>query len=453
MHSSNFTSWIICSVKKLKWKIARLRVKTRATPKTLWVRYLLGLSLIFAVLVISHNNSLSVISSGKEHAQMINMGGQQRTLSQQIFILAERYYENPTPEDHVILSKFVNTFFDVHKELTSNENMSSDLKELYFDPNASNRLDADSRKFVAKVYIILTGRIESQKSKDAYDYIRTSAPIFLLGKLNRAVKQLENDAKSDVDALVFNQRLSLLGAALLLVIEFFVIFLPSQHSVLRAIRRLERHRKSLRSARSALAAKNDELNQSYDQMERAALHDALTGLANRRYLEQELDERLKRYAKDSGTMAVLHIDLDNFKLVNDTLGHAAGDFVLEQSARIFSENARSSDFISRVGGDEFVIVSDNRINKISAENIAKRILAAFEAPLQFNDEELLVGVSIGIDVFCPKEKVGENCVSQILTNADVALYLAKENGRNRYEVFTNEHYHKFIEQASRFNRL
>ncbi|MEP4150445.1 MAG: hypothetical protein ABJL73_04020, partial [Lentilitoribacter sp.] len=143
-------------MKHFKWKIARLRVKTRATPKKLWVRYLLGLSLIFAVLVISHNNSLSVISAGKEHAKLINMGGQQRTLSQQIFILAERYYENPTPEDHVILSNYVNTFFDVHKELTSNPGMSGELKQLYFDVGGKNRLDADARKFVAKVYIILT---------------------------------------------------------------------------------------------------------------------------------------------------------------------------------------------------------------------------------------------------------------------------------------------------------
>lgn len=73
--------WIGRLLTGLKWKIARLRVKTRATPKNLWVRYLFGLSLIFAVLVISHNNSLSVISAGKEHAQLINMGGQQRTLS------------------------------------------------------------------------------------------------------------------------------------------------------------------------------------------------------------------------------------------------------------------------------------------------------------------------------------------------------------------------------------
>ena len=250
--------WIGHLLTGLKWKIARLRVKTRATPKKLWVRYLLGLSLIFVVLVISHNNSLSVISAGKEHARLINMGGQQRTLSQQIFILAERYYENPTPEDHKILSEFVNRFFDVHKELTNMETMSDELRSLYFDVAAENRLDADARKFVAKVYIILTGRVGSQKSEDAYNYIRNSAPIFLLGKLNRAVTQLEIDAKNDVDALVFNQRLSLLGAAALLVVEFFVIFLPSQHSVLRAIRRLERHRKSLRSARSALAAKNED---------------------------------------------------------------------------------------------------------------------------------------------------------------------------------------------------
>lgn len=438
----------------LKWKIARLRVKARVTPKKLWVRYLLGLSLIFVILVISHNNSLSVISAGKKHAQLINLSGQQGTLSQQIFILTDRYYRNQTDADHAILTEFVNQFFANHKKLSGDDELSEEQRLLYFGTEDSQRLDANARKFMAKVYIVLTGPVESRKSSDAYNYIINSAPKLLLGKLNRAVTNFENDAKKDVDHLVFNQRLSLLAAAALLIIEFFVIFLPSQHSVLRSIHRLERHRRSLRMTRTALAEKNEQLNESYERMEHAAMHDALTGLANRRYLEQELGVRIERYAEANlnGNMAVLHIDLDNFKLVNDTLGHAAGDFVLQKAAEIFHENARSTDFISRVGGDEFVIVSDDKVSKASAIIIAKRILKAFDVPMHFNGEELTVGASIGIDVFCPKQKVGKHCVSQILTNADVALYLAKENGRHRFEMFSNEHYHTFIEQASRVSR-
>jgi diguanylate cyclase (GGDEF)-like protein len=246
-------------------------------------------------------------------------------------------------------------------------------------------------------------------------------------------------AQKDVDNLQLIQNVSLLVAACLLVLEIFFIFLPAQRSVTRSISKLERHKQSLRSARGALAAKNNELNQSYEKMEHAALHDALTGLSNRRYLEKELGERISKYSKSKGMMAVFHIDLDHFKIVN----------ILRKSADIFRANARGSDFISRVGGDEFVILTDHHMTEEIATDIAERILAEFEEPIIFKGESLSVGVSIGIDVFRPQDKVGENCVSQILTHADVALYLAKENGRNRFEVFANEHYQSFIKQGAK----
>jgi diguanylate cyclase (GGDEF)-like protein len=433
----------------LKWKFARLRVKTRSNTSRLWLRYLPSLSLIFAVLLITHQNSLSVIEAGKHHAHVINLSGQQRTLSQQILFVSERYYTNPNTEDYAKLTRHVNRFFQIHKKLSEESNISEELRTLYFGSDTTQRLDADARKFMAKALIILTGAIDSKKSIQAFTYIKDFAPSIFLEKLDIAVKYFEIAAQKDVDNLQLIQNVSLLVAACLLVLEIFFIFLPAQRSVTRSISKLERHKQSLRSARGALAAKNNELNQSYEKMEHAALHDALTGLSNRRYLEKELGERISKYSKSKGMMAVFHIDLDHFKIVNDTLGHAAGDHILRKSADIFRANARGSDFISRVGGDEFVILTDHHMTEEIATDIAERILAEFEEPIIFKGESLSVGVSIGIDVFRPQDKVGENCVSQILTHADVALYLAKENGRNRFEVFANEHYQSFIKQGAK----
>ena len=423
-------------------------MKTRSNTSRLWLRYLIGLSLIFVVLLITHQNSLSVIDAGKHHAQVINLSGQQRVLSQQILFVSEHYYNNPNTEDYSKLTRYVNKFFKIHKKLSEESNNSEELRTLYFGSDTTQRLDADARKFMAKVLIILTSSIGTKKSIHAFTYIKDLAPNILLEKLDLAVKYFEVAAKKDVDNLQLIQNLSLLVAACLLVLEFLFIFLPAQRSVTRSIAKLERHKQSLRSKRGALAAKNTELNQSYEMMEQAALHDALTGLSNRRYLEQELDERISKFSKSRGMMAMFHIDLDHFKIVNDTLGHAAGDHILRKSADIFRANARGSDFISRVGGDEFVILTDNHMSEDIAVEVAKRILAEFEEPIMFEGESLSVGVSIGIDVFRPQDKVGENCVSQILTHADVALYLAKENGRNRFEVFTNEHYQSFIKQGA-----
>ena len=433
----------------LKWKFARLRVKTRSNTNRLWLRYLLGLSLIFGVLLVTHQSSLSVIEAGKHHARVINLSGQQRTLSQQILFVSDRYYSNPNTADYAELTRLVNRFYKLHKQLSEKSSISEELRTLYFGSDTTQRLDADARKFMAKALIILSGSIDSKKSIHAFRYIQDFAPNILLEKLDLAVRYFEVAAKKDVENLQLIQNVSLLVAACLLVLEFMFIFWPAQLSVTRSITKLERHKQSLRSARGALAAKNTELNQSYEKMEHAALHDALTGLSNRRYLEQELGERITKFSKSNGMMAVFHIDLDHFKIVNDTLGHAAGDHILRKTADIFRANARGSDFISRVGGDEFVIITDDHMKEDIATDIAKRILKEFEQPIMFEGESLSVGVSIGIDVFRPQDKISENCVSQILTHADVALYLAKENGRNRFEVFTNEHYLSFIKQGAK----
>lgn len=181
-----------------------------------------------------------------------------------------------------------------------------------------------------------------------------------------------------------------------------------------------------------LERRNLELVETKKEVEIAALHDRLTGLPNRRFLETVLSKQIEHAKLTNNDVAFLHIDLDHFKEVNDTLGHAAGDFVLEHVAKILK--AKLEDYhIARIGGDEFVAVIPDKQNTQPWHNIAKQIVAALNLPIYFGETACKVGASIGI-----AELGNENCdAAELLLNADIALYAAKRLGRNRYEVFTH----------------
>lgn len=189
---------------------------------------------------------------------------------------------------------------------------------------------------------------------------------------------------------------------------------------------------NLRQAHQIAEARNAELEAARSRIEHNALHDSLTGLPNRRYL----DEVLKQHAADgfhgSGSIALLHIDLDRFKQINDTLGHAAGDAMLVHASKVLGANCRETDFVARIGGDEFIIVSsagstDDRLNAL-----ADRLVKEMRKPTIYEGHECRFGVSIGVAV----RRSADIDVKQLLINADIALYRAKARGRNRHEFFS-----------------
>ena len=188
----------------------------------------------------------------------------------------------------------------------------------------------------------------------------------------------------------------------------------------------------LRRAKQQAEARNNELEAARIRIEHNALHDSLTGLPNRRYL----DEVLKRHAADgyhgSGSMALLHIDLDRFKQINDTLGHAAGDAMLVHASKVLRSNCRETDFVARIGGDEFVILSTAGASDARLRLIADRIVREMRRPASHEGHEVRFGVSIGVAV----SRSAEIDVKQLLINADIALYRAKALGRNRHEFFS-----------------
>jgi diguanylate cyclase (GGDEF)-like protein/PAS domain S-box-containing protein len=167
------------------------------------------------------------------------------------------------------------------------------------------------------------------------------------------------------------------------------------------------------------------------QLTHQALHDPLTGLANRVLLGERVTTALKRAHRKRSNVAVLFLDLDNFKTVNDTLGHGAGDSLLITVAERLRSCLRASDMPARLGGDEFAILIEDVEHPGEEISVADRIMTAIRTPMEINGKEVFVGVSIGIAVSSASTEDPED----LLRNADVAMYKAKKEGKNRYTIY------------------
>ncbi|WP_176082549.1 EAL domain-containing protein [Martelella sp. HB161492] len=184
---------------------------------------------------------------------------------------------------------------------------------------------------------------------------------------------------------------------------------------------------ALRAANRETKEKNAALERASRGLEYRALHDGLTDLANRRYLE-DLISATRSEAALSAPFLLLHIDLDRFKEVNDTLGHEAGDRILRHTARTLKSLARDGEFVARIGGDEFAILSHWDGDAEAAERRARSILAALRRPVDLGVHSCRTGACVGIAWSDPGS-------SDVLANADIALYEAKKAGRDRYALF------------------
>jgi diguanylate cyclase (GGDEF)-like protein len=173
-----------------------------------------------------------------------------------------------------------------------------------------------------------------------------------------------------------------------------------------------------------------------------ALHDPLTGLANRGLLMEQLGQALARARRRPGSVAVLFLDLDRFKVVNDSLGHAVGDDLLVEVARRLERVMRSADTVARLGGDEFVVLAEDVAGVDEAFTLARRLRQAIAAPIPVGPgQRVVVTASVGIALSTPgTDGAGEEPVvaatpSSLLWNADIAMYRAKDTGRDRAQLF------------------
>jgi diguanylate cyclase (GGDEF)-like protein/PAS domain S-box-containing protein len=167
-----------------------------------------------------------------------------------------------------------------------------------------------------------------------------------------------------------------------------------------------------------------------EQLTHQAFHDPLTQLANRALLSNRVEHARARSLRDGKPCAVLLLDLDDFKAINDSLGHAAGDQVLIEVARRIETCIRAGDTAARLGGDEFALLLEDTADASRALEVAQRIAAALKSPVKLDGREAFLTASMGLAISSPEEGEGE-----ILGNADVALYLAKEKGKGLCETF------------------
>jgi diguanylate cyclase (GGDEF)-like protein/PAS domain S-box-containing protein len=193
----------------------------------------------------------------------------------------------------------------------------------------------------------------------------------------------------------------------------------------------------LKNAERALA-------ETIAQLEHRAHHDPMTNLPNRTLLVDRLTEAMVRASRSQAPVFVLYVDLDRFKAINDSFGHATGDLVLQRTGERIVEILREGDTASRVGGDEFIIVCENIDGPAEIERIAARLLAAITTSTEIGAQRINVEASIGISAF----PVDGSDADTLIRKADAAMYSAKQSGRNTFRRYSNEAHTSIVAAAA-----
>ncbi|GBL04510.1 diguanylate cyclase [Glaciecola sp. KUL10] len=177
-----------------------------------------------------------------------------------------------------------------------------------------------------------------------------------------------------------------------------------------------------------------DVREKEEKLKTLALYDGLTGLANRANIIECISEECGKSQESDGRFAVLFIDIDGFKLINDGYGHELGDKLLNKIGNRLSSITKNTDVVARLGGDEFVLLAKNITSDDVIVSLSKRIMKAFEAPIQCDDIGVQIGFSIGISVY-PSDA---ESASELLKKADIAMYTAKQKGKNQFQFFNSE---------------
>lgn len=216
-----------------------------------------------------------------------------------------------------------------------------------------------------------------------------------------------------------------IGSMLEMILLSFALAARFNAHKLRRERSLQQQERELELR---VAERTTELAAANERLQALALQDPLTGLANRNALQQHLEMALRRAQRSEEPLALLLIDLDGFKPINDCHGHALGDEVLVEVARRLHGCARNSDLAARLGGDEFVLVCEPLANAEQARQVAERLLAQLTQPIVTSQDQVTVGASVGIAF-----GRGDDTPTTLIRRADMAMYRAKAEGRNRVQ--------------------
>ncbi|MEM9940656.1 MAG: EAL domain-containing protein [Planctomycetota bacterium] len=385
--------------------------------------YRFALLIIALCAIASFSTVAFMVTSKGLYAKLINVSGRQRMLSQRMAFLAGQHLQDPENieiKNQLLDSKELfrrshNALVTGNSEMEINPILSNDVRDIYF---GSIDLDRKVNQYVDKFNLLIELNDLPDRQAEVLKTIQEMANSKLLFNLDRVVGQLVHESNSSnrfLWRLEFGLLLFLLAG---IVCEARFIFEPLAKLVSETL---------------------DQLSENRDLMQWAADHDELTGCANRRKLGQDIKSAVEASEKTGERIAVMRLDLDRFKAVNDTFGHDAGDCILCSIVTKLNACTRLDDVVARIGGDEFVVLLRNVSDERGLEKLATRIIAEIEKPIPYQNQMCSVGCSIGIAVSTP----GETHSERMLLDSDIALNEAKTSGRGRFEFVTPDLTDKF----------
>lgn len=389
--------------------------------------YWVGLLIIAAVAMASYAMLSNMMAQQQIEASAVRLNGSQMALSQRILILQRNIESTPESWHPSLLEELRSRtmqFERGYKELTdylgskpfmqAAESRGAAADVLYAEPF---QLDLYSQFLITNARRFLEARDGTGKplaptkaEQVAADFTIANAALTGYSELGR---HIEASARANLERMLWLHSVLYYGTIAIIVLVALFIFRPMANVILR---------------------KTHELTDARNSMAFLANHDGLTGLYNRAFITGHFDALIRGAQRRRERIAVIQLDLDKFKQINDTLGHAAGDYVLVATAQRMLGSCRASDVCVRLGGDEFVMLLNAAGTTEDINALAKRILARINEPIVHQGVTIMPGASAGIAVY----PVDGETAADLMVHADLALYAAKKMGGGGISFFSEQ---------------
>lgn len=410
-------------------------MRSKEIKYTFTQHYLIAISLLAVLLSGAFYTLKIALKTTESTALIVNSSENQRMLSQRIALYSQLYYltisdhknNNERMRIRELLNKASIEMRDANERLLSgeissenNHEQSYEIHELYFgQKHLKDRIDN---------YLILIDKLTHAKTHQEAGKVTDkiiSSSIPLVNDLNTAVSQYQKEGDANIKKIQVMVVTIWIVTIITLLLEIIFIFQPMAYKMGSLFQKIVWHEHNLQEE---IKIRTNNLTQANEKLAHLASHDPLTGLKNRLNMEKELQGLIDHQHVYQSSYAVVMLDIDWFKKINDTYGHDAGDFVLTELAKIFLESIRPQDSVYRAGGEEFVVIF-NRITQEQAVAKCEKIRQRIQEH-QFVYHEVTFQMTISIGIYHPEcGKV--NNVTEILKLADNALYEAKRTGRNK----------------------